>query len=70
MPGPVVRTVGPATILVYRSNGGGVKQRLETREVEGAQTSTFDLVLDQYSDGGFIWFDIVADEKKDRKSVV
>lgn len=58
-----VRTVGPATILVYRSNGGGVKQRLETREVEGAQTSTFDLVLDQYSDGGFIWFDIVADEK-------
>lgn len=58
-----VRTVGPATILVYRSNGAGVKQRLETREVEGAQTSTFDLVLDQYSDGGFIWFDIVADEK-------
>lgn len=58
-----VRTVGQATILVYRSNGGGVKQRIETREVEGTATSTFDLVLDQYSDGGFIWFDIVADEK-------
>ncbi|MFB7884197.1 glycosyltransferase [Microbacterium sp. NPDC056057] len=58
-----VRTVGPATILVYRSNGAGVKQRLETREVDGAATSTFELVLDQYSDGGFIWFDIVADEK-------
>lgn len=58
-----VRTDGPATILVYRSNGGGVKQRLETREVEGESTSHFDLTLDQYSDGGWIWFDIVADEK-------
>lgn len=58
-----VRTVGPATILVYRSNGSGVRQRIETREVEGAAATTFDLVLDQYSDGGFIWFDIVADEK-------
>ena len=58
-----VRTVGPATILVYRSNGSGVRQRIETREVEGAAATGFDLVLDQYSDGGFIWFDIVADEK-------
>jgi galactofuranosylgalactofuranosylrhamnosyl-N-acetylglucosaminyl-diphospho-decaprenol beta-1,5/1,6-galactofuranosyltransferase len=59
----VVRTSGPATILVYRSNGSGVRQRIETREVDGAATSTFDLVLDQYSDGGWIWFDVVADEK-------
>lgn len=58
-----VRTSGPATILVYRSNGSGVRQRLETREVDGTATSTFDLVLDRYNDGGFIWFDIVADEK-------
>ena len=58
-----VRTSGPATILVYRSNGSGVRQRLETREVDGEATSTFDLVLDQYSDGGWIWFDIVADER-------
>ncbi len=58
-----VRTQGPATILVYRSNGSGVKQRLETREVEGEATSRVDLRLDQYSDGGWIWFDIVADEK-------
>jgi len=58
-----VRTTGTATVLVYRSNGSGVRQRIETREVDGAATSTFDLVLDQYSDGGFIWFDIVADEK-------
>ncbi|GAA1926332.1 glycosyltransferase [Microbacterium aoyamense] len=58
-----VRTEGPATILVYRSNGNGVRQRLETREVDGSTESRFDVVLDQYSDGGWIWFDIVADEK-------
>lgn len=58
-----VRMNGPATILIYRSNGSGVRQRLATREVEGVTESSFDLVLDQYSDGGWIWFDVVADEK-------
>ncbi|MCR2801704.1 glycosyltransferase [Microbacterium sp. zg-Y818] len=57
-----VRTDGPATILVYRSNGTGVRQRIETREVTGASTTQFALRLDQYSDGGWIWFDIAADE--------
>lgn len=56
-----VRTEGTATVLVYRSNGGGTRQRLETREVTGEATSTFDLTLNQYSDGGWIWFDIAAD---------
>ena len=56
-----VRTEGRATILVYRSNGSGIRQRLETREVDGSATSSFDVVLDQYSDGGWIWFDIAAD---------
>ncbi|TDN88404.1 glycosyltransferase [Microbacterium sp. BK668] len=58
-----VRTSGPATVLVYRSTGSGVHQRIETREVDGETTSDFDLVLNQYSDGGWIWFDIVADEQ-------
>ncbi|MDR6866338.1 galactofuranosylgalactofuranosylrhamnosyl-N-acetylglucosaminyl-diphospho-decaprenol beta-1,5/1,6-galactofuranosyltransferase [Microbacterium resistens] len=58
-----VQTTGPATILVYRSNGGGVRQRIDSREVEGESTTTFPLSLTQYSDGGWIWFDIVADEK-------
>ncbi|MEU1972489.1 glycosyltransferase [Microbacterium sp. NPDC019599] len=58
-----VRMSGPATILVYRSNGSGVRQRVETCEVDGESTTTFDLVLDQFSDGGWIWFDVVADEK-------
>lgn len=57
-----VRTVGPATILVYRSTGAGVRQRIDTREVDGTTTTTFSLRLDQYSDGGWIWFDIAADE--------
>lgn len=58
-----VRTSGDATILVYRSNGGGTKQRVDTREVRGEGTeSSFDLVLDQYSDGGWIWFDVAADQ--------
>ena len=58
-----VRTTGRATLLVYRSNGQGARQRLETREVDGDATSSFDLHLDQYSDGGWIWFDVVADDK-------
>ena len=58
-----VRTTGPATILVYRSNGSGVKQRLDTREVIGESVTDFDLGLTQYSDGGWIWFDIVSEDE-------
>ncbi|HEX5728061.1 glycosyltransferase [Microbacterium sp.] len=58
-----VRTEGPCTILVYRSTGSGVRQRIETRESNGIESNAFDLVLDQYSDGGWIWFDLVADDK-------
>ena len=58
-----VRTSGPATILVYRSNGGGTQQRIETREVDGEAESPFRLPLTHYSDGGWIWFDVAADEK-------
>lgn len=59
-----VRTTGPATLLVYRSNGVGVRQRVATREVTGEASTSFDLDLTQYSDGGWIWFDVVADEKQ------
>lgn len=56
-----VRTSGAATILVYRSNGSGTRQRIATREVIGELESTFDIAVDQYADGGWIWFDIAAD---------
>ena len=58
-----VETNGPATILVYRSTGSGVRQRIDTREVDGRASTSFSLTLNQYSDGGWIWFDIAADEK-------
>ncbi|WP_353112108.1 glycosyltransferase [Microbacterium sp.] len=58
-----VRTTGPATILVYRSNGAGTKQRVATREVTGDAVTSFDLSLTEYAGGGWIWFDVVADEK-------
>ena len=56
-----VRTTGDATVLVYRSNGSGVQQRIGTAEVAGQATSSFDIALTQFSDGGWIWFDIVSD---------
>uniref|UniRef100_UPI00261BCB05 glycosyltransferase n=1 Tax=Microbacterium sp. TaxID=51671 RepID=UPI00261BCB05 len=34
------------------------------REVTGESTTHFDLQLTHYSDGGWLWFDIVADEKQ------
>ncbi|MGO2470374.1 MAG: glycosyltransferase [Microbacterium gubbeenense] len=56
-----VRTTGEATVLVYRSNGSGVQQRIDTAEVTGeATTSSFEIPLTQFSDGGWIWFDIVS----------
>ncbi|MBF0815198.1 glycosyltransferase family 2 protein [Microbacterium paludicola] len=57
-----VRTSGSGTVLVYRSNGAGVAQRIDTREVDDAAESTFDIPLTQFSDGGWIWFDLVADD--------
>lgn len=58
-----VRTTGSATILVYRSNGAGVRQRIDTREVDGDSTTIFDLELTQFSDGGWVWFDIAAEDE-------
>lgn len=57
-----IETEGSATLLLYRSTGSGVRQRLATREVSGISSTTFDVKLNQYSDGGWLWFDIVADE--------
>ncbi|MBS1672483.1 MAG: glycosyltransferase [Actinobacteria bacterium] len=59
-----VRTSGRATVLVYRSTGAGARQRIDTREVSGTSSVSFDIRLDQYSDGGWIWFDMVADREE------
>ena len=49
-----VRTEGKVTVLVYRSNGGGVRQRIETFEVDGVSEVSLPIILNQYSDGGWI----------------
>ncbi|WP_053386842.1 glycosyltransferase [Leucobacter japonicus] len=55
-----LRTTGPGTIIVYRSNASGVQQRVDSRSVTGEATSTFDLSLRSFSDGGWYWFDLIA----------
>ncbi|WOF24187.1 glycosyltransferase [Microbacterium betulae] len=55
-----VRTEGEATVLVYRSTGEGAQQRVDTKDADGDAATTFDIPLTQFSDGGWIWFDIVA----------
>ena len=58
-----VRSTGPGTVLVYRSNGEGISQRVESREVDGQVETVFTLPVSSFGDGGWYWFDIVADEK-------
>lgn len=55
---------GSGTVLVYRSNARGNIYRVDGARVEGAtsETVTFDLPLASFADGGWYWFDVVADE--------
>lgn len=55
-----LRTEGPGTIIVYRSNASGVQQRVDSREVAGSVENTFVLPLTMFSDGGWYWFDLIA----------
>lgn len=57
-----LHTEGPGTVIVYRSNASGVQQRVDSREVTGATSSVFDLPLTLFSDGGWYWFDLVAND--------
>ncbi|MBP1327130.1 galactofuranosylgalactofuranosylrhamnosyl-N-acetylglucosaminyl-diphospho-decaprenol beta-1,5/1,6-galactofuranosyltransferase [Leucobacter exalbidus] len=55
-----LRTQGPGTVIVYRSNASGVQQRVDSREVSGSAEHVFDLPLSMFSDGGWYWFDLIA----------
>jgi galactofuranosylgalactofuranosylrhamnosyl-N-acetylglucosaminyl-diphospho-decaprenol beta-1,5/1,6-galactofuranosyltransferase len=55
-----VRTDGSGVVTVYKSNARGSLQHVQTARVEGETTSTFDLSLQPFGDGGWYWFDIVA----------
>lgn len=57
-----LRTQGPGTIIVYRSNAGGVQQRVDSRSVTGSSETSFDLPLRSFTDGGWYWFDLIANE--------
>lgn len=56
-------TSGPGTIIVYRSNAGGVPQRVDSRSVAGSEESIFELPLTSFTDGGWYWFDLIAGNK-------
>lgn len=55
-----VRTTGAGTIIVFKSNARGSLQRVESRRVDGSETSVFDLSLKPFGDGGWYWFDLIA----------
>ena len=55
-----IRTSGPGTILVYRSNARGVTQRINSAQVSGKAVSEFALPLTNFIDGGWYWFDLIA----------
>ena len=59
-----VATTGAGSLIVYRSNARGISQRVENvRLPGGSQTSEFDLTLAPFGDGGWYWFDLIADEE-------
>ncbi|WP_426999184.1 glycosyltransferase [Pseudarthrobacter sp. N5] len=55
-----VRTRGTGTVTVYKSNARGSLQRVDGQHVDGATTSTFQLSLKPFGDGGWYWFDLAS----------
>ena len=55
-----VEVTGRADVLVYRSNSRGDQQRVEKQHVEAGGVAEFSLSLQQFGDGGWYWFDVVA----------
>lgn len=56
-----VQTSGSGSLVVYRSNARGVTQRVESFRVSGEATNIHELSLEQFGDGGWYWFDLIAD---------
>ncbi|WP_235915607.1 glycosyltransferase [Puerhibacterium puerhi] len=62
----LVATVsGTGSFFVYRSNARGNTYRVEGTAFEGAagEVLTFELPLSNFADGGWYWFDIVANSE-------
>jgi galactofuranosylgalactofuranosylrhamnosyl-N-acetylglucosaminyl-diphospho-decaprenol beta-1,5/1,6-galactofuranosyltransferase len=56
-----VQTSGSGSLVVYRSNARGVTQRVDSVRVSGEETTVQELALAQFGDGGWYWFDLIAD---------
>lgn len=57
-----VETSGTGQVLVVRSNARGVTQRVDSVAVSGSRVTEFDLDITRFGDGGWYWFDLVAEE--------
>ena len=60
----VVRTSGPGTLMVYRSNARGTVARVATEVVKGDTEHRVPLPLLPFGDGGWYWFDLVAGQEE------
>ncbi len=58
-----VTTTGPGTVLVFRSNSQGIQQSVTSRPVTGTSETVVDLPIQSFGDGGWYWFDIVAESE-------
>jgi galactofuranosylgalactofuranosylrhamnosyl-N-acetylglucosaminyl-diphospho-decaprenol beta-1,5/1,6-galactofuranosyltransferase len=56
----VVRTRGRGAVVVYKSNARGAIQRVHGERVDGDATTTVELTLKPFGDGGWYWFDLNA----------
>lgn len=55
-----VRTHGEGMVVVYKSNGRGVIQRVDAKLLSGLVETTFRLPLAPFGDGGWYWFDLLG----------
>lgn len=58
-----IATQGRGHLIVNKTNARGDIQQLDSIEVHGESVSTFELSLDAFGDGGWIWFDAYAASK-------
>ncbi|MBT1018582.1 glycosyltransferase family 2 protein [Canibacter sp. lx-72] len=55
---------GTGTVIVYRSNAAGAQQKVSSKVVAGDNREfNFELPLNNFSDGGWYWFDLIANDQ-------
>ncbi|WP_316668467.1 glycosyltransferase [uncultured Propionibacterium sp.] len=54
---------GAVSVMIYRSNSQGRAQRVDTVKTggDGQEEVIYDLKLSTFADGGWYWFDLIAD---------